>query len=1337
MKISSKIDLAALLCVVLCVSRVHANPTGLSVQSGSATAVATGNQLTVSASQNAFLNWQSFNIASGETTRFVQPSASSIVWNQINAASASEIYGNLQANGVVVLMNHSGFFFGPNSFVNAAGLVVSTASVTPMESTGGLFWQFNGAPPQASIINYGHLSTERGGSLFLIAEQIENHGALTAPHGNVGLMGGKEVLLSERPDGRSLTATVQLPSGTVDNSGRIIADAGTIALNAQVVNQNGLLQANSMREHNGVIELLATDSVELGEHSEITAHGDAHGTSNGGRIQIKSDGSFADSAGSRLNVAGGNGGGDGGSIELSASSLATIHSQLDGQSGNGNRGGTLLLDPIDIMIGNNGAGTIGNGTTSQSDPPTTLNLNVNSSFKGFSQIDLQASHNITLLPNTTWNLALSTGINQPGSLLKLEAGNDISLANGASIQAGQNWSLSLQAGRNFGTPNLVTPGVGNITLSGSASLEAQNGAINLLTGNNISVAGGFVRTLSGGNIDVSALAGSVNSGTHPNGFDFRPTSPGYLVDPDLGGISTANGGNVTIAAGLDIISYLPPATGIPTDGGSGAFGSAPGNVTLSAGRDVIGHFVVANGTGVIHAGRDAGAGSSQLALSLVSGGWEVDAGRDIVLQEVRNPNGVFNSLGFGSSPTRHLFDYSSDAYTILDAGRQVQVTGSALPRNDDSFEEGIPPIYPGRLDINAGSGGVVLGNDVTLFPSPQGDLRVSTSDGGGLVGEKPGDLAQLVMSDSNKTQYRAAGDFGISDHAATPLHLNNPNPVRLDISGDMTSVLIGSPKATQINVGGNMINSRFEGQNLREGDVTSIHVAGDILNRSEFTTVPVSVAPDFTVFYLLYPPLPSLLANLPNQFFYDPAIKTLTFQGRMTTDQLQTLLNLQVTSFDQFGQPLLDPQGNSLTHLGTFTSASALQQLFANSQDIPLNPNTGYRLGGGGTFAISAQNLDLGSTAGIVSEGPAANHALANYFTHGANINVTLGGNLDMFSTTISSLNGGAISVTANGSINVGSTVFHGNDTTARGIFTVDRSDVTVTAGGNINVNGSRIAAYDGGNVTVESLNGNVDAGTGGLGSTPVEKIVVDPVTRKVVTYTPTIPGSGILATTFPPSLDPHFPASRNQLGNILVETPSGNISTGSGGITQIPLNGIGNNLGTVTLRAGTTDAAGNIVKRGNIDATGSGVIGSTVHLEASGEVSGVVVARADLQVSARESVNVTALAQGNATLSSEGTVSGTVIGIGSVNASGTVVDASLLSQNIATSGTVTSDRIGFVQGAAANSTSQGFQKEDADRIVTTARPTADEEELQKRAASAQPKLTRNVGRVTIIGPKD
>jgi filamentous hemagglutinin family protein len=98
-----------------------ANPTGMTVASGSAIAQSSGSQLTITTSQSAFLNWQSFNIGAGETTIFNQPSASSIVVNNIHDANASQIYGSLQANGIVVLMNPNGFYFGRIHLSKRAG----------------------------------------------------------------------------------------------------------------------------------------------------------------------------------------------------------------------------------------------------------------------------------------------------------------------------------------------------------------------------------------------------------------------------------------------------------------------------------------------------------------------------------------------------------------------------------------------------------------------------------------------------------------------------------------------------------------------------------------------------------------------------------------------------------------------------------------------------------------------------------------------------------------------------------------------------------------------------------------------------------------------------------------------------------------------------------------------------------------------------------------------------------------------------------------------------------------------------------------------------------------
>lgn len=1314
----------------------QANPQGMSVVNGTVSATSMGPQLTISASHNAFINWQSFNIGAGETTTFQQPSAASVVWNRINAGNPSQIFGSLNANGVVVLMNQSGFFFGPNSVVNVAGLVASTSAAPPDFGSGGL-WQFNGAPPTASIVNYGQINVAAGGSAFLIAEKIDNHGIIMAPDGNIGLYAGKEVLISERPDGRGLSAQVTLPSGSVDNTGKLVADAGTIAMHAQVVNQNGLLQANSVRQRNGVIELVASDVVNLGEASAIAANG-GEGTGDGGRILIKSAGRFTDASGSTISLSGGTEGGNGGQVEVSAPSMSAIRSIIEGRAGLGGVGGQLIIDPTDIILSASGDGSAGTGDVNAGDPPDTLRLNINSAFVGFSQISLQATRDITL--ESAWNLEQSTGVSAVGSKLTLEAGRNVTINNGAGIVAGQNWSVELAAGRDFTSTTAVLPDAGSILFLGTGSLESREGSIRLLAGKDVLVNAGFVRTVAGGSIEVTAFSGNVNTGTKANGFTFVSGGVGYSVDPDLGGISTANGGNVSITAGRDIISLLPISGQRQNDAGAGAFGAAPGDVTLTAGGNVVGHYVVRNGTGKITAGANAGIREKSLALSLVSGGWEVNAAQDILLQEIRNPNGMFNNLGFSSSTTKHRFDYAPDAYARLVGGNSVQLLGGALPRNPGVSEQSIVAIYPPTLEITAGAGGVAVGSDLNLFPSPMGNLTVTTTDGGSMHGTKAGDLVKLTVSDSSRVQYTSEGDFGPDDHADLPVHLNDPYPVTLNISGNLEGILLSTPKETEINIGGDMINTRFQGQNLRLEDVTSINVTGSIINRNEFTSVGIAGSPDFTVFDRIYPPLPGSLGGLGRRFRYNEQTGQLTFQGRMTGEELQTLLNLQVMVLDpQYGLPILDRFGIPITTQGVFADAAALQNLHALTQDVPLNPDTGYLLGGPGGFNISAQNMDLGATRGIVSRGPADNSALARYSNTGADININLSGNLDMFSTTISSIAGGAIRISAGGAINAGSKDFVASGSIARGIFTATRSDVVVTARGNIEINGSRIAAYDGGNVTVLSLEGDVNAGTGGRGSVAVEKIYVDPETYEVKSYTPTIPGSGILATTFPRSPDPSFPNSPYTVGNIRVETPRGDIVASAGGIVQLSLNGVNANGGSVTLIAGSkhTDENGKEVIDyvGKIDAKGSGVIGGDVKLEATGEIEGLVFARQNIDISSRQSVNVTALAQGNVNVDAGGKISGTVIGVGSVNASGGSIDATLLSQNVSASG-ATSGQVGFAQASAAGSTSQAAQESEESARKTAASETVGEDEEEKKKRGTTPiALARSVGRVTVILP--
>src|SRR5262249_41407976 len=141
-------------------------------------------------------------------------------------------------------------------------------------------------------------------------------GTISAPNGNVGLYAGQEVLVSTRPDGRGLSARVTLPPGSdykVDNEGNIIADAGTIEMHAQVVNQGGMLQANSISQANGVIELVASQSLTTSAGSSISVKGDASSAtaSQGGFVVLKSAGTFTDTTTSTIDVSGQVGGRNG------------------------------------------------------------------------------------------------------------------------------------------------------------------------------------------------------------------------------------------------------------------------------------------------------------------------------------------------------------------------------------------------------------------------------------------------------------------------------------------------------------------------------------------------------------------------------------------------------------------------------------------------------------------------------------------------------------------------------------------------------------------------------------------------------------------------------------------------------------------------------------------------------------------------------------------------------------------------------------------------------------------------------------------------------------------
>jgi hypothetical protein len=976
-------------------------------------------------------------------------------------------------------------------------------------------------------------------------------------------------------------------------------------------------------------------------------------------------------------------------------------------------------------------------------------------------------------------------VSSSGGNITWQSGGDILFGDGSSISDGNNGVVTLDAGYDFAN-NTVQVGVGSIYLNGGPNgdgvggyIQTEAGDINLVAGQDITVGAGYVITTGGGSISAHALAGSIDTGSDAQGYVFANSASSlnaaYNLSGGLGGISTMAGGDVTLIAGGDVTSVLPGSdqsyyydlnpVSVSGNGyltaGSGAYGSQPGNVTIVAGGNVTGHYLAANGYGAIYAGaqmdangnpivaKDAGnnlitekddsgnpvkdasgndiyvyalnpastgsAGtdlaSGGLALSLISGGWNVAAAQNISLQEVSNPNGVFND----ANSYKHYFNYAPGDYVDLSAGNLVQLGASAkqLPRlsygNPQNDVNNVPIIYPSILNIVAGTGGVILGvsgsgspSSLILFPSPQGSLTIDTS--GSLV-SKLGSVSaprlfNLIVSDAGHNQYTTTANFGAGDHAASPVHANALTPIYLNIGGDMDYLDLTVPEAAQITIGGNMNNCGFQGMNL-------------------------SLDPSFQ----------------------DQIFEADGSARAVTVDPSLTSINVSGDIFNQSG----------------FTSVDLSAYPYAQPDNAP-----GYIVGGGGQFDITAQTIDLGTSGGIQSAGVAAYTIRGSYplrnlfgnggvFDHGADITVTTTGNhsagetasgdligdLDMYSSSIASLDGGNISINAGGDVNAGSSVFTVNTSGATGIYSTSQGDISVIASGDVNVNGSRITTYDGGNVTVESLNGSVNAGTGASQPVGVTGYYEDPVTHAVDFTSPQIPFSGILALTFP--ADPSYPEPPPTLGNILIEAPNGNITADAAGILQIPLNNLNYPDAATTVLAGyeLRDSLGNPVTAADmadgtpvlvsadrdINVSGSGIIAGNANLDASGNIAGLIFARDNININAQQNINVTAFGIGNVSVSSSGgTISGTLIGVNGVSASGSSVDASLISANV--SGT-TSGQSGLGQGTAANGTSQGL----ANNESTQAAATSDNSNDDQKKKGKQIALAQKVSRVTVILP--
>lgn len=254
-------------------TQLAAHPKNPQVISGSATFEQSDEVMYIAVSDRAVLLWEDFTIAPGEMAFFLQENEKCAVLNRVIGENPSAIWGLLESNGAVYLINPNGLLISQEGAINAGAFIGSTLD-SPDESflkneagfaiPSDLIFQ---GDSRAAIVNFGTIEASDG-DIALIGYIVENNGELFASEGTVSLAAGGNILF--QPSGRerivinpSLTEQ-EKEAVRVDNGGRIVAvkvelkaEGNSYAL---AINQDGMIEASSILLEGGkvlVIDALA------------------------------------------------------------------------------------------------------------------------------------------------------------------------------------------------------------------------------------------------------------------------------------------------------------------------------------------------------------------------------------------------------------------------------------------------------------------------------------------------------------------------------------------------------------------------------------------------------------------------------------------------------------------------------------------------------------------------------------------------------------------------------------------------------------------------------------------------------------------------------------------------------------------------------------------------------------------------------------------------------------------------------------------------------------------------------------------------------------------------
>jgi len=824
--------------------QAHANPAGGTVVAGSASIGTStpGTTDIVQSTGKAIINWQSFGIGAGETVNFIQPDVKSVTLNRVIGQDPSAIFGNLNANGTVMLVNPNGVIFGPTARIDVGSLVATTANISNSDFMAGRYI-FDQASPNANarIVNQGQISIRDSGLAALVAPSVENSGSVHARLGSISLAGAQSFTLDFQGDGMlsfdAGSVITRVPTNAGDalvvNTGVLSADGGSIELSAHavrgvidnVINTSGVIAANSVGSRNGVIVLSGGDNAvaisgavgaagvnagETGGKVVATGHDvavasdtviDTSGRAGGGQIALGSDGtaggawaagSVSLAAGAVLN-ADAIDSGDGGSVTLLSDQFTHFDGDISAVGGaNGGDGGFVevsshqdvsLTGSVDLRAARGATGNflIDPVTITITDNTAPTN-NGNTVSRGW--LEAQAGNSNIALTAT----GLITINAMAGHLINLQTQTGSTFTLQSTTSGGIKFDDAATEIRTAGgNIALYADGIG-ATLSNIGKLTSNGGSITLRANGNVDVAG-----------DIAAGTGAV------------------AVQSVIGSINAEN--NVRISGGSVALKAVAGNIGAGTTNDDAVL-TGTTNLNVETGGD----FNVSNNQTLDQLAITLGhAGDDLNTYRLESTGLSfdvTDSQNMIMLGEVNQPG--LSSLSFTGDKTLSIGTVNAGTGSVSINSLKGNITGNGsitggaltLTASGSTGANGAIGTPGDLLDIDvatvtatAGTGGIYLGNYGALTLSQvvtTGELNVQSagnltvgnvssggsaltlkSTGGDLLDD--GNAATNIVTSAYQVTLGAAQNIGTT---ATPFTLNATGSSSIDASANSGSIAI-------------------------------------------------------------------------------------------------------------------------------------------------------------------------------------------------------------------------------------------------------------------------------------------------------------------------------------------------------------------------------------------------------------------------------------------------------------------------------------------------------------------------------------------------------------------